>query len=883
MTDDIRHKGQVTDRLPNTETPVTDRLPVQGDSTTGQAPPNRIPVTDRLPDQSASVTDRLRDADSPGTCPAKNGRVTAVLPHEKSSDSHASGYFGIATGDLVADRYLVQKGPLGGVTGEAEVFQCLDQQTEMKVALKYYKPNISPKAVIPEQFLNLDHPHIVSLKAYGEWAGRFFEVMEFCEGGSLLEYAPYREDELKAYIKEIITGLKYCHDQGIIHRDIKPNNLFFRAANKSGVVIGDFGISSILTEEEIIRITDTFDFATIDYAPWELLVKHEVSVKTDFYGLGITVIHLLTGRSPFQGMDPGAVLEKHIYGKVPIPDGIPDELKQLLQGLLRLNSQKRWGYKQVMTWLQGQPIFNDEGEPDEDEIYEGKEHPYPDCRKAKNPRELAAHLEDFDAENALFRGRISDWVFLHFDDAELAKRVEEIEEDYTDKKKLGVFKLRYTLDSSLPLKIGSHGVHTIEDLVELLKTSNESLLSAVEDALWGEFIECWIDATIRDLRTKELVEKIKSIRTRLKNKNRRLAVFTLLYTLNPSVPFRLVQGIEISNPEQLEDLLEKRPDLMGVVKNYLYGGQFEEWLRLAFPDRNQDHTFVFHIKNTYQQDKDIGLYAFRWHFKPSLPFPFGNEKVTKPKELAALSDRSQKDCDLGIELLSKGWIRIWLTTTGQMKESGEFDKIVNDSNTSWRRKLEGVLHLLDPNLPWPKITADQDKIELGKLGTESSKTVRVQFRNSGRGFLSGAFSLSGSGQGFSMDQLTIEGEPVTVKVTVNPQGLTAGSRQKTTLVAETNGGRLEIPVSYRVAAPLWKMIGRSLWAGILCALVLGIYRGFLGLTMPSKWPPNVIFNWHTWKSLWENGADFWIMIIWMLLLVGIVGGGIYYLIRIGKI
>lgn len=217
-----------------------------------------------------------------------------------------------------------------------------------------------------------------------------------------------------------------------------------------------------------------------------------------------------------------------------------------------------------------------------------------------------------------------------------------------------------------------------------------------------------------------------------------------------------------------------------------------------------------------------------------------------------------------------------------MKESGKFDKIVNDSNTSWRRKLEGVLHLLDPDLPWPKITADQDKIDLGKVGTESSKTVQIRFRNYSRGFLSGAFSLSGSGQGFSMDQLTIEGEPVTVKVTVNPQGLPAGSRQKITLVAETNGSRLEIPVSYRVAAPLWKMIGRSLVAGFFCAFVLGMYRVFVHLTMP-KYSPHVVFNCHTWKSLWENGADFWIMIIWMILLVGIVGGGIYYLIRISKI
>jgi len=91
--------------------------------------------------------------------------------------------------------------------------------------------------------------------------------------------------------------------------------------------------------------------------------------------------------------------------------------------------------------------------------------------EAGNPVELASHLEEFDVENALFRGRISNWVYLHFDDADLAKRIEEIEENYTDKKKLGVFRLRYTLNPGLPLIINGQSVSSVGDLVELLRVA----------------------------------------------------------------------------------------------------------------------------------------------------------------------------------------------------------------------------------------------------------------------------------------------------------------------------------------------------------------------------------------------------------------------------
>jgi serine/threonine protein kinase len=68
--------------------------------------------------------------------------------------------------------------------------------------------------------------------------------VDYCAGGSLADYMPVEEAEARSWLAEIINGLHYLHGQGIIHRDIKPNNVFFRKPNKEDLVIGDFGVKS---------------------------------------------------------------------------------------------------------------------------------------------------------------------------------------------------------------------------------------------------------------------------------------------------------------------------------------------------------------------------------------------------------------------------------------------------------------------------------------------------------------------------------------------------------------------------------------------------------------------------------------------------------------
>jgi serine/threonine protein kinase len=822
-----------------------------------------IKVTDRFPEHK--VTDRFRE-----------GKVTADFSKFGIPRGDLLSALNLQRGELVDDRFLIKDGPIGGKTGEAEIFRCEDEHTGFDIILKIYCLNITPKKQVLDQLLRLNHPDIVSLKAYGRWMGRFYEAMEFCVGGSLDAFMPFSESEIKEFLSKIINGLNYCHVQGIIHRDIKPSNFLFRRPGKKDLVIADFGISSILEGDEKVKKTGTLH-GTSDYVAPELSLDSIVSPKTDYYSMGITLLHLFIGKSPFHDFKKQAIDHAHTMGEIPFPSGMSKEFTKLVRGLTQFNRENRWGYKQVIHWLKGEPVLTDNGVPWCEDIYSGKEKPYPGYTQAKNPIQLAAALDKFKAGEQLFRGDIRRWVFDHFS-ADVAERIHEIEENYTDKPQLGLLKLRYLLDPSLPLEIAGRKIKTISELAEFLKSEDSSIQNELENALWNEFIECWVEAsnTIADVSIRgELGEKIRVIRERLSNKNRRLALTALLYMLDPTTPFMLGSCESICTPEEIEDAIKKRPVLADRVKDLLYDGRFEEWLRAALPDSKEDISFVENLRNRFSHDRELGSYALRWRFCSSVPFPFGSEKVSNPKELATLIEKGESWKKLGIQVMTNGWLRTWLTATTKelRKDPSSFDKIVNDKNSSQERKLEAVLHILNPGLKWPSPSSDKKHVDVGRVSIESEKSVTINIRNAGRGFLSGSIALQGSGRGIAINRQAIEGGPVDIQIALNPRGLPAGSRQKAIIAVQTNGGNLEIPVSYKVVAPLFKMIGRSLWRGLLFGGTLCLLR--LSLNYFSPIYNNTTVGWLQWEQI-ENLPNVVEITVVSLVLFCILGGIFYY-------
>jgi len=709
-------------------------------------------------------------------------------------------------GDLVDDRFIIQETILTE-SGEADIFRCKDDHTGEDAVLKFYRIKYQPKEQVITEFLNLDHPDLVRVIKYGTWSGRFYEMMEYCAGGMLSNYVPLNVAAIRLLLPGIVNGLNYLHSKNIIHRDIKPDNFYFRRPNMQELVIGDFGISSLLEHDQHTHKTESQAW-TVDYAAPEIF-GNNIYTESDYYSLGITLIHLFLGVSPFKEgfVARDAIVAAHMRGDIPNIEKLPEDLQYVVSGLTQLKPSNRWGYGQVMQWLKGEKVLTDAGLPWQKDRYAGKEFPYPSYPAAKTPAELAAALDKFDAQNDLYRGRISAWVFNNFHDAEMSKRIEYIEENSGKKRGLGVIKLGFLLDSTLPLKISGIEVTCLEDLITLLKMKGANMGHDLKQALFDEYLECWIENTqeIVGGQKSRLLQDIASIRNRFINIPE-LGLFVLLYTLSPSSPLIIdvERNISIRRPEDLEEILSKDPSLIEKVFVLFNDRYLEEWLRIAFTGDGKRKAYAELLgkaRTLYADDKALTAWVIRWIFSSTLGFPFGKEMVANPKELAKVIDQSAETKNTGIKLLQNGWVKAWLVHTRRISENdtSEFDNAIKEGKGNWVKILEDVLHFLDPSRPGPKVSVDKQSIDFGKILNDIKKTEALTIKNSGKGYLSGIIILQDNSRGITVDNKIIDGDTVTVNIIVNTVGLEKGNYESK-IIIRTNGGDHHIPVSYKVVS-----------------------------------------------------------------------------------
>jgi serine/threonine-protein kinase len=189
---------------------------------------------------------------------------------------------------------------------------------------------------------SLVHPNIVQVLDIGADRDTFFIVMEYLDGQTVRELI-----ELAGAIKldravDIITvaceALAYAHDQGIIHRDIKPDNIMVL---RNGVVkLTDFGLAAIVVERGVTQtgtVMGTFCYMSPEQARGEKL-----DARSDIFSLGATFYEMLTGQPPFAGDSPGAVLGNILNSDPPPVPGLPPHLSRTLGRCLRKQPQYRF-------------------------------------------------------------------------------------------------------------------------------------------------------------------------------------------------------------------------------------------------------------------------------------------------------------------------------------------------------------------------------------------------------------------------------------------------------------------------------------------------------------------------------------------------------------
>lgn len=196
-----------------------------------------------------------------------------------------------------------------GEGGMGAVFLARHKKIDRLVAIKSLHANLARDPMIRERFKNeaallakLTHPNIVTLYDYEERPDGLYLIMEYVEGISLdkllEERGSFSLEEAKMIMFQILDGVGYAHQHGIIHRDIKPANIILTSDLK--VKILDFGIGKIIGDSRNSELTQTgVRIGTLMYMAPEQVAGKGVSVQSDIYALGLTFFQLLTGEYPY--------------------------------------------------------------------------------------------------------------------------------------------------------------------------------------------------------------------------------------------------------------------------------------------------------------------------------------------------------------------------------------------------------------------------------------------------------------------------------------------------------------------------------------------------------------------------------------------------------
>ena len=260
-----------------------------------------------------------------------------------------------------------------GRGGMAIVYAARDTRLKRRVAIKLLPPDLAFRADIRARFLReaetaaqLSHPNIVPIYSVDERDGLVYFVMAFVQGGTLgdrlRQQGALPIDDARRILRELADALGYAHRNGVVHRDIKPDNILLDA-DSGRAMITDFGIARAATGGEGTRLTATgAAIGTPTYmSPEQCAGERDIDGRSDLYSLGAMAYQMLTGEPPFIGGSTPAIMVKHVT-EAPVPPRnrraeIPRDLEQIVLKLLEKDPARRFATgEDVVAALDGAPV-----------------------------------------------------------------------------------------------------------------------------------------------------------------------------------------------------------------------------------------------------------------------------------------------------------------------------------------------------------------------------------------------------------------------------------------------------------------------------------------------------------------------------------------------
>lgn len=239
-----------------------------------------------------------------------------------------------------------------GRGGFGTVYRAIDFSLNREVALKVLHPQLTTDPDFLERFRNearlvasLKSPYIITIYELGEENGRVFIAMDYLPGGSLKQKLEKEGaitfDKTLKIIKQVCSGLEEAHEQGLVHRDVKPANILFD--RKGNAILGDFGLARAIQLSSTSAASSTGGVGTPAYRAPELWRgKPPASPATDIYSLGCVLSEMLTGKVLFDGETPDEVITQHLVDGPLIPPRVPDEIRQVLEKALAKQAEDRY-------------------------------------------------------------------------------------------------------------------------------------------------------------------------------------------------------------------------------------------------------------------------------------------------------------------------------------------------------------------------------------------------------------------------------------------------------------------------------------------------------------------------------------------------------------